>query len=504
MGVSDSYLSRAEVQQILGINSFGLWRLVRKYDDFPQPTEPPYDPFAGFGEKKEPEEVWDGTQVYRWAADTPEFTHRGAVLLRPREKDLPAGRWAGFKDTVRGPALDWHTAAGTIRVVHCDDRRAATDVATALVAAGNPDGVVTVCALYGDMSFRGPSLVAADTAHPGIEYEADWGDVAALAGQDLPWWPHLLRLPQLIREWKPGAPAAVVEVPPNGNEKVLRRAARNEGFDVTSHLAATDMANDIRNERIDHTNHDNEIFGKEGYGDTPNPVAIAAVPDTSHHPLPVGGEREVLKTGWSKLALSNHADAVAALEVAIGREPALLPFGALAEVPVSTGSISDRWTRRLTVCDPTAAHVVLAQGKKADAFFIDPLTDMPVLRTPDDGGKPVWRFYAPVSLPAGGAELASVVLHHTVWVLTSDGHVHPAPCTPSEHLWWGNGGGDRPSEAAMVVDALLDDLGATVNLREHWKAPKGLTALFNESHRRGAELTRSTLLHARMTPPRAR
>jgi predicted DNA-binding transcriptional regulator AlpA len=44
MGVSNSYLSRTEVQQLLGINSFGLWRLVRKYDDFPQPTEPPHDP----------------------------------------------------------------------------------------------------------------------------------------------------------------------------------------------------------------------------------------------------------------------------------------------------------------------------------------------------------------------------------------------------------------------------------------------------------------------------
>jgi hypothetical protein len=34
--------------------------------------------------------------------------------------------------------------------------------------------------------------------------------------------------------------------------------------------------------------------------------------------------------------------------------------------------------------------------------------------------------------------------------------------------------------------------------------PKGLTALLNEDHRQGTELTRSTLLHARMTPPRAR
>ncbi|MFE4336735.1 hypothetical protein ACFRQM_47620 [Streptomyces sp. NPDC056831] len=96
------------------------------------------------------------------------------------------------------------------------------------------------------------------------------------------------------------------------------------------------------------------------------------------------------------------------------------------------------------------------------------------------------------------------MLHHTVWVTTGDGHLHPAPCTPAEHLWWGNGWGDRPSEAATVVDALLDDLGATLNLREHWKAPKGLTALFNEDHKQATELTRSTLLHARMNPPRAR
>ncbi|MDJ0465973.1 hypothetical protein [Streptomyces sp. H27-C3] len=260
MGVSDSYLSKTEVQEMLGVNSFGLWRLVRKYDDFPQPTEPPHDPFAGLGNKKEPEEVWDGTQLYRWAADTPEFTHRGAILLRPLPEDLTPGRWDGYKDTARGPALDWHTAIGTIRIVHNDDRKVATDVATALTEAGNPDGVRIVCALYGDMSFTGPALVAADTAHPRIEYEVEWGNVAALAGQALPWWPELLRVPELIREWKPGTPAAVAQVPSNKNEKILRRIAGNDHFDVTSHLAVTDMANDIRNNRTNSVGHDNEIF----------------------------------------------------------------------------------------------------------------------------------------------------------------------------------------------------------------------------------------------------
>ncbi len=71
---------------------------------FPQPTEPPYDPFAAFGDNKDPEEVWDGTQVYLWAAKTPEYSHRGALLLRPLPGDLAPGRWGGYKDTARRPS----------------------------------------------------------------------------------------------------------------------------------------------------------------------------------------------------------------------------------------------------------------------------------------------------------------------------------------------------------------------------------------------------------------
>ncbi|WP_367140694.1 MULTISPECIES: hypothetical protein [Streptomyces] len=500
MGVSSSYLTRAEVQQLLGVNAFGMWRLGRKYDKFPAPTQKPRSPFG----RQDPEDVWDGTEVYSWAARTAEFAHRGAVLLRPLPEGPAPGSWLGYRDTLRGPALDWRTDLGVIRIVHCDDSKAATDVASAIVGSGNKDSVVSVCALYGDVGIWGPALVAADIARPGIEYEASWGDVAALVGQVLPWWPDLLRLPRVIRQWEPGAQAAVVEVPANGNERILRRAGANQVFDVTSRAAVTDMANSIRNDRIDHTSLEIEMFCKDVHGEMANPVVAGAVPDTSHHPLPCDGERQALGAGWHKLALHTHPDAVAALEVAVGRDPDLLPFGAVTEIPVRPGIISDRWTQRLTMCDPTAAHAVLAQDDRAEAFFIDPLTDMPVLRTPGGDGKQVWRFYAPLSLPAGGAELASVVLHHTLWVTTSDGHVHPAPCTPTEHLWWGDGWGDRPSEAAAVVDQLLDDLGATVNLREHYKAPKGLTALFNEEHKEGAELTRATLLHARMTPPRTR
>ncbi len=499
MGMNDSYLCKREVQRLLGVNAFGLRRVVRKYDDLPEPTERPRNPFAVPGEQKEGEEAWEANAVYRWAAATPEFSHRGALLERPLPADPFPGHWAGHAETVRGSALDWDTALGLVRIVHNDDRNTATIVACALVGSGNPDAVVTVCALSGDVTSTGPVLVACDTAHPTIEYDVPWGVVAALAGEVLPWWPKSLRLPQLIGVWQSGDASAVVEVPANANERILRRAADNTSLDPASRAAATDMANDIRNGRI--VKLLAEIgLRLEDWREESNQVVIAAVPDTTHHPLPSSGDQSALRAGWRKLALSTAPDAVAALEIAVGCRPALLPYGALTEVPVIPGTVIERWTQRLAICEPTAAHAVLAEGDAAEEFFTDPLTDMPALRTTGGGRRAVWRFYAPLSLPAGGAVLDSAVLHYTVWITTSDGHVHPAPCIPTSHLWWG-GWGDQPSEAAAVIDALLDNLGATVSLRKHWQAPKGLTALFGQEHKHGTQLSRSALLYARMTPP---
>jgi hypothetical protein len=107
MGVSHSYLTKVEVQQLLGVNAFGLWRLARKYDKFPKPTEKPYGPFN----RQEAQEVWGGTEVYSWAAEMAEFAHRGAVLLCPLPEELASGSGLGYKDTVRGPALDCSSAA---------------------------------------------------------------------------------------------------------------------------------------------------------------------------------------------------------------------------------------------------------------------------------------------------------------------------------------------------------------------------------------------------------
>ncbi|MFD4318931.1 hypothetical protein [Streptomyces sp. NPDC058548] len=71
--------------------------------------------------------------------------------------------------------------------------------------------------------------------------------------------------------------------------------------------------------------------------------------------------------------------------------------------------------------------------------------------------------------------------------------------TSTEYLWWGDGWGDRPSEAAVVADQLPDNLGATINMREHWKAPEDLTKLSNEEHQREPKSPARPLAAARRT-----
>ncbi|MET7304990.1 hypothetical protein [Embleya sp. NPDC005575] len=501
MGVGTTYVTKAQLRELLGVNTFGLRRVLRR-EDFPASTKDRPTLRSRFDEDDDP--VWNATEVYRWAAHDHDFAHRGAVLLRTDPEDPAPGRWAGAHATAQGPATDWHTDIGTIRLVHTDDSGAASAAATALVNdPAGPGDIVVVCALFGDIGFTGPALVAADTARPDIEYEAQWGRVVQLAGQPLPWWPHRLRLPELVLAWRPATPVVVTDVPVGDRETALRRAARNPVFGPAARAALTATADAVHNAHVEGTAMDADIFGRDRPG-RGHPIVIAARPDPHVHCVPEIEDRDLLSAGWTQVAACPHPDAVAVLHEALYVVPPLLPFGPITTAPAGA-PVARRWARRLAVCDPTAAHAALTD-KPVDTFFVDPLTGMPALRTaPDDHDRDAtWIFYAPLALPAG-ADLAKVTLHGTVWITTTDEQVHPAPCTPGrgDHLWWGDGYGDRATEASYVLHQLLDHPTRSVTLREHWQhAPEPLTDLLNREHPDGTELTRATLLRTRMTPPR--
>lgn len=466
--------------------------MTRRYQDFPQPDAQHGNP------ERADSTLWRASSVYTWAAETPAFTHRGALLRRPLRDNLQPGHWHGSTQTPYGPAIDWATDLGIIRIVHTTEWAAASALAASLSKERDTHGIATVCCLYGDLGLTGPALWAADTAHPYIRYEAYWDVLSTLAGQPLPWWPSRLRLPELVTEWRPGAEPAVVRVPADEDETTLRRAARNTSLPAEARSALDDLANTMRNQRVSRVEGIVGIYGRSSDADR---TVIAALPDLSDHPLPETEDRALHSSGWKAVGDSYESDAAAALQAARAYDAELLPYGAVTEVDRSDAMV-ERWIERLVECDPTAAHVTLARARStpAVAFFVDPLTGMPALRTGGDASeRGKWRFHAPLSLTANG-QLASVVLRDTAWITTDEGLVFPAPCAANEHFWWGDGWGDLPTEVAYVTSLLLDDLRAVPDFGEQWaSAPRGLVTLFNEEHPPGTELSRAALLHARLT-----
>ncbi|MGW7072157.1 hypothetical protein ACWGII_25870 [Streptomyces sp. NPDC054855] len=496
-GRNMAYLRRHEVEKLLHLEKGELDRLLEDDEDFPQGSREHHDPFE-LALDKEPPVTWDGGAVYIWAARSSRFRERGAVLLAPslRTQPVAPGKWLGFQPTSQGPAMDWETDLGVIRIVHTTRHGAACAMAEELAEEAGTQGVITVCALFGDIGFSGPALIAADTAQPSLEYEAQWGLVTRLVGQPLPWWPHALRRSDVISQWSPGAPVTLAEVLPDEKEITLRQAATVRWPDGAAKTALVDLANSLRNQDISSLAREIHIFSEDGGHPHGDPLLIAARHRTEGYPLPRTDDRDLLAAGWHTIASSQLFEAYEPMQIGLYYASDLLPFGPHTTVR-SRGPAARRWGQQLTACTPTAVHAVLADDAQDVTFYTDHTTGIPVVRKgPSRDGS--WVFLAPLQLPEQGAQLESVILEDTVWIQTTDGRIHPGPCTHGAHLWWGPGGGDRPTEAAWVISQLMDDISTHVTLTDHWRhAPAGLTKLLNQTRAHGTELPRAELEHAR-------
>ncbi|WFB05590.1 hypothetical protein LRS74_00060 [Streptomyces sp. LX-29] len=299
MGVLHSVdLRKHEVEALLHLAQGELDHLLEEADDFPPGEREHLDAFQrARGEKAHWR--WDGSAVYVWAATHHRFCDHGAVLLNPalKARTFAPGKWIGFQPTSQGPATDWETDLGVIRILHTTRRAAAAAMAEELSEVADAQGVVTVCSLFGDIGATGPALIAADTAQPQLEYEAQWGTVTKLVGQRLPWWPGLLRRADVISQWSPGAPVTIAELLPEEEETSLREAAGPWRSFPEVQTALTDLANSLHNQRVDSVNSDTRIFGEYGTSPDGAPLLIAAHHPTEGYPLPRTDDRDLLTRG---------------------------------------------------------------------------------------------------------------------------------------------------------------------------------------------------------------
>ncbi|MEU6658106.1 hypothetical protein [Streptomyces sp. NPDC046821] len=154
-GRNMAYLRRHEVEKLLHLDKGELDRLLEEDEDFPEGSREPHnllDQALG----KEPPVTWDGGSVYIWAARSSRFRERGAVLLDPAldTRSVAPGKWLGFQPTSQGPAMDWDTDLGIVRIVHTTRQGAACAMAEELAEDFGAQGVITVCALFGDIGSR--------------------------------------------------------------------------------------------------------------------------------------------------------------------------------------------------------------------------------------------------------------------------------------------------------------------------------------------------------------
>ncbi len=495
-GLHSAFLREREVEKLLQLAPGELDHLLEEDEDFPRGSKV-HDSDVDWARGREAHWRWDGGQVYEWAARSTRFRERGAALLDPtlETRAITPAKWVGFQPTSQGPAMDWETDLGVVRLLYTTRPGAARALTEELTEEAGAQGVITVCALWGDIGFSGPALVAADTAQPSLEYEAQWGRVTKLIGQPLPWWPGLLRRADVISQWSPGAPVTIADVLPDEREAVLRQAASVWRPSDAARNALTDLANSLRNERISRVNREIDIFGEAGAHPQGDRLLVAARHRTKGYPLPRTNDRELLAEGWRHIASSQLFEAYEPLSIVMHCDPGLLPFGPHVEVSAHSPA-ARRWARQLSPCAPTAMHAILADDAQEVTFYTDFMTGIPVVRK-GTAHRGKWIFLAPSRLP-DRAQLRSVILQDTVWVRTADRWIYPGPCTSAGHLWWGPGGGDRPTEAAWVISQLLDDVGSEVTLDGHGRrAPDGLRRLLNQPLKPGTELMRAELEQAR-------
>jgi len=114
----------------------------------------------------------------------------------------------------------WQTSDSIERIASWFDYLARGDTRGTGREIGGVDLAVLV-RVDGDFSPWGPSLTALNIAHRDadnihdVTYSVGWAQLARLLDQPIPFWPYLLRDPDLIASWRPGAPTVTVPAEPD-------------------------------------------------------------------------------------------------------------------------------------------------------------------------------------------------------------------------------------------------------------------------------------------------
>lgn len=485
MGWESERLDLAGCGQLLGISPVSIRRAVRS-GGFPDPNAIGLDGQA----------YWSAEIVYRWAARLmPHLADRIPANCWPAST-VPADFLGSRPVSTSATALGWRTPLGEVwltwgHAVAVDmpslDRDEKLTQALAVFPAA-----AAVIVVGPDFGLTGQALWATLPGAPGRgQYEIEWLELSEVLGQPVPFWAAALRIPELLRGWRPGSPATVAAAVPLLDVTPVLRLATIVDPDSPAQKMLINLAQVWQSRTTDDARQDLKIARRHA---RPGTMTVAAVPVDVPKVSRSDLDESVRRAGWLEILLRKDNLAVACVRQKMmwdsGND---LPAGNPETIDM-TSAFGQEWARRLVPAPRTAATEVLDPRGSAVEVLVDPETDAVAVRH-DDGRL---RAAIPQRLPAT-SPLAQLILDRPIWVRTEDGTIYPAPKDHYFGLSWGYSG-SGPAALAILAERLLSDINA-VAADTIVGAPQGLQRLIAKKWDRGTILTRTQLEAARDEGP---
>ncbi len=473
---SPERLSLIECAALLGKPRTWLWLLHR--------TEKFADPSGLVGNSP----YWYADDLYRWAiAYDSRLIRRVPLQCWPRPSK--AARYLGAREYHGAIAQTWFSQAGTVCVFWPLPDRSPISVADALMYQTHADALVQVRV---DFDTDGPGLETAEpaTSNSWKAFGAQWIDLARALGQPVPYWPHRLRIPELVAQWLPGSETLISPTPPGIDTTPLLRMAATLSRDSPAHQVLLQLAHIAQQQSTQSALKDLEILAE--CQDTvelraSTLIAVKPLSMTLIHSQPP--DEATQRAGWMEIL--GRADQLATQCVLAARMwdgGASFPYSSSEHVD-PTSEYGAEWASRLEPIGRTAAFELIDYDPGEDTL-IDPETDAPVVRRANG----TLTAAIPQRLTTT-SPLAELILDQPIWIRTANGTLYPAPKGNYCGLNWGYRG-SGPASLALLVHRLLKEV-TEQGVDQVAGAPEGLRELMRKPWPCGTVFTRRELETAR-------